>query len=179
MKELKGQRVLLRQIKESDIDDRYDLGKSDEFTYMCGGDRSGKNLFPERECWVAWYDSFLKEKYGWIIEYNSKCIGSARLHHVSEADRNATYAIGIFDDSLLSKGVGTEVTKLVLEYAFKELRLHRVALKVLEYNKRAIRCYEKCGFKKEGVLRESAFIEGKFHSDIIMSILENEWEESE
>jgi ribosomal-protein-alanine N-acetyltransferase len=53
--------------------------------------------------------------------------------------------------------------------------LHRIDLKVLEYNKRGIRCYEKCGFKLDGVLRDSAFIEGKYHSDLIMSILEDEW----
>jgi ribosomal-protein-alanine N-acetyltransferase len=55
------------------------------------------------------------------------------------------------------------------------MKLHRVDLKVLDYNKRAIRCYEKCGFKVDGILRDSAFIEGAFHSDIIMSILEDEW----
>ena len=55
------------------------------------------------------------------------------------------------------------------------MKLHRVDLKVLDYNKRAIRCYEKCGFKIDGILRDSAFIEGSFHSDIIMSILEDEW----
>ncbi len=176
MKELKGQTVLLREIKESDIDDRYVLGKNDEFVYMCGGDRNGKTLFPEREHWVAWYESFMKNECAWIIEYNGKCIGSARLHHISRTDRSATYAIGIFDVSLLSKGIGSEVTKLILKYAFKEMKLHRVDLKVLEYNKRAIRCYEKCDFKIDGILRDSAFIEGNFHSDIIMSILEDEWE---
>jgi len=56
------------------------------------------------------------------------------------------------------------------------MNLHRVDLKVLDYNKRAIRCYEKCGFKSDGILRDSAFIEGAFHSDVTMSILEDEWE---
>lgn len=40
------------------------------------------------------------------------------------------------------------------------LRLHRVDLKVLEYNKRAIACYQKCGFTQEGVKREGTLIEG-------------------
>jgi len=62
-----------------------------------------------------------------------------------------------------------------LKHAFEDLKLHRIDLKVLEYNKRGIRCYEKCGFKIDGILRESAYIEGKYHSDIIMSILENEF----
>ena len=45
MTELKGKNILLRRIKEQDIDDRYALGVNEEFTYMCGGDRKG-NSFP-------------------------------------------------------------------------------------------------------------------------------------
>lgn len=174
--EIKGQTVLLRNIKESDINDRHALGKNDEFVFMCGGNRNGKTLYPDREHWTAWYNNFKGHEYAWIIEHNGKCIGSARLHNISNTDRSASYAVGIFDVSLLSKGIGSEVTQLVLEYAFKYMKLHRVELKVLEYNKRAIRCYEKCGFKIDGILRDSAFIEGSYHSDIIMSILEEEWE---
>jgi RimJ/RimL family protein N-acetyltransferase len=50
-----------------------------------------------------------------------------------------------------------------------------VDLKVLEYNQRAIACYEKCGFVKEGIEREGALIEGKYESDVMMSILEREY----
>ncbi|MDR0861894.1 MAG: GNAT family N-acetyltransferase [Oscillospiraceae bacterium] len=46
------------------------------------------------------------------------------------------------------------------------------------YGARGLRCYEKCGFRREGVLRESARIDGAWHADIIMSILENEWRET-
>ncbi len=48
-------------------------------------------------------------------------------------------------------------------------------LRVLEYNKRAIRCYEKCGFIVEGIDREGALIEDKFESDLFMSILDYEY----
>lgn len=45
MKELRGKTVLLREIKENDIDDRFILGKNDQFIYMCGGDRNVETLF--------------------------------------------------------------------------------------------------------------------------------------
>jgi [ribosomal protein S5]-alanine N-acetyltransferase len=50
-----------------------------------------------------------------------------------------------------------------------------VELKVLEYNHRVIACYEKCGFIKEGVEREGAFIEDKFETDVFKSILDREY----
>jgi [ribosomal protein S5]-alanine N-acetyltransferase len=58
---------------------------------------------------------------------------------------------------------------------YEQLKLHRVELKVLEYNHRVIACYEKCGFIKEGVEREGAFIEDKFETVVFMSILDREY----
>lgn len=73
---------------------------------------------------------------------------------------------------------GSEVTRLLLAYGFQVKKWHRIELRVLEYNHRAIRCYEKCGFK-DGVLRENAYIEGKYCSDIVMSILEREYKQGQ
>jgi len=172
---LKGEFIVLRSIKPSDIDDRLDVGRPNEFKYMCGGNRTEIEEFPLREEWETWYQFVLEKEYAWMIEYDGKCIGSAELQHVSKEDRSAEYAIGIWDAENFSKGIGTEATKLVLGYAFNALKLHRIDLKVLDYNKRARKCYEKCGFKVDGILRESAFIEGAYHSDIVMSILEDEF----
>ncbi|MBD2848625.1 GNAT family N-acetyltransferase [Paenibacillus sp. IB182496] len=121
-----------------------------------------------------WYQHTMSQPLEWAIEYEGRCIGQARLT-VNEADKKATYAVGIFDSSLLGKGIGTDVTRAMLKYAFETLKLHRVDLKVLEYNQRAISCYEKCGFIKEGVEREGALIEGQWRSDWSMSILEQEY----
>jgi len=98
---------------------------------------------------------------------------------VTGRDNKARYAIGIFDPIYWGRGIGTEVTHLVLDYAFNELGLHRVDLKVLEYNTRGIRCYEKCGFILEGKEREGALIEGKYENDLTMGILDYEYRASE
>ncbi len=110
----------------------------------------------------------------WVIEYEGRCIGTARLT-LTESDRRARFAIGIFDFSKLGIGLGTEATRLVLGHAFNTLGLHRVDLRVLDYNKRAIACYEKCGFVREGVEREGARVEGKWETDVMMSILDREY----
>lgn len=167
--------VTLRKIRESDIDDRFAIGRHHEFSHMCGGESMSVPDFPERSFWEDWYNRQIDKEYSWIIDIDGKCIGAARFSHFLTADRSATYSIGIFDPNLHSKGIGTTVTKLLLKYGFETLHLHRIDLKVLEYNLRGIRCYEKCGFKKEGVLRDSAFIDGQFCSDVLMSILEDEY----
>ena len=83
-------------------------------------------------------------------------------------------AVGIFDPTLLGQGLGSEAILLVLRHAFAELKLHRIGVRVLGYNRRAIRAYEKCGFAVEGREREAAFVNGAWHDDIIMGVLEHE-----
>ncbi len=62
----------------------------------------------------------------------------------------------------------------VLRYAFGTLDLHRVDLKVLDFNLRAIRCYLACGFREEGREREAARVDDRWHDDVIMGILAHE-----
>ncbi len=63
----------------------------------------------------------------------------------------------------------------MIDYAFGDLDLHRVELLADEQNGRAIRCYEKCGFVREGLLRDHRRVDGQFSNTIQMSILANEW----
>ncbi|NLZ47096.1 MAG: GNAT family N-acetyltransferase [Clostridiales bacterium] len=175
--EIKGDTVLLRKVREKDIDDRYEIGRHNEFEYMCGGEKLETPQFPSRETWVNWYKNQVNEELLWVIDYQGKCIGTAGFHNVSPEDNSATYKIGIFDPNFHSKGIGTEVTKLLVKFGFDKMKWHRIDLKVLEYNLRGICCYEKCGFKQDGILRESSFVEGRYYSDIVMSILDYEYEE--
>ena len=75
----------------------------------------------------------------------------------------------------LSKGLGTEAIGLFLKVCFEELALHRVGLRVLRSNNRGIRCYEKCGFREEGALRDWHFSRGSWHDLVLMGILEEEY----
>ena len=67
------------------------------------------------------------------------------------------------------KGYGTQALKLLIEFAFNKINLHMLYLEVFSYNKGAIKTYEKLGFKKDGILRQSKFQDGKYYDKIIMS----------
>lgn len=174
---LQGARVTLRPPRESDKAERLALGRHSEIVRMFGGE--WRNLAPLTEADVErWYATLLaRQPAGWVIEHESRCIGSALLHSFEPENRRARYAAGILDPERLGKGTGAEVTRLVLRHAFEELGLHRVDLRVLEYNRRAIACYEKCGFVREGVERDTLLVEDEWHGDVMMSILEHEYRE--
>lgn len=170
-----GKNIILRKPREQDKYDRLACGRTKELVRMYGGDTRAMEPFTMKDA-EAFYQDIVSRKLCWSVEYEGRCIAAARIT-VNETDRRARYATGIFDSSLWGRGIGTEMTQLVLRYAFETLKLHRVDLRVLSYNKRAIRCYEKCGFVIEGYEREGAYIEGQFETDVMMSILEHEYRE--
>lgn len=172
-----GKTIILRQPVEQDKHDWLACGRSKEIVRLYGGDTRTMKPFTLEDA-EAFYQDMITRKYCWAVEYEGRCIASCRIT-VDERDRRARYATGIFDSTLWGKGIGTEMTQLVVRFAFETLKLHRVDLRVLSYNHRAIRCYEKCGFIIEGSEREGAYIEDKFETDHIMSILEQEYRERE
>ncbi len=83
--------------------------------------------------------------------------------------------IGIGEREFWGKGYGSDAMKLALDYAFTELNMRRVTLNVFEYNPRAIRCYEKLGFRHEGRVRQYLNREGQRWDLIYMGIMKEEW----
>jgi len=63
-------------------------------------------------------------------------------------------AVGLYDQELLGRGLGTEAIRLVCGYAFQTLGLYRIGIRVLAYNEGAILAYEKCGFVVGAVSEE-------------------------
>jgi RimJ/RimL family protein N-acetyltransferase len=89
----------------------------------------------------------------------------------------AWVGIGIGERDFWSKGYGTDMMKICLRYAFLELGVQRVSLGLHEYNPRALRSYEKAGFKLEGHTRKDVLREGKRTDTFWMGILREEWQE--
>ncbi len=111
-----------------------------------------------------------------IVEKDTnKAIGNCGLHHVSEIHRKATFGIFIGDKSNWNQGIGTEATCLLLDYAFNIINLNNIMLEVVEFNKRAIKCYEKCGFRYIGIRRQAIFMAGRYHDVLIYDILASEF----
>jgi RimJ/RimL family protein N-acetyltransferase len=105
-----------------------------------------------------------------------KLIGTCAFSQMDGDNGSALFHITIGEHDAWGNGYGTEAAGLMLAHAFTRLALHRVALTVFEFNERAIRSYEKCGFTVEGQARQAIFRDGRFWDEIHMSILLDEWE---
>lgn len=110
----------------------------------------------------------------YIIDRNIP-IGTIGLSSIDKINRKAEYGIIIGEWEHMGKGYAKEASQLILKYAFEELGLNKIFLRVFENNSRAIGMYKSLGFNVDGTLRQDIFKEGVFNNVIEMSFLKEEW----
>lgn len=129
----------------------------------------------------AWFDETAdaQGKTRWdfdvCLREDGRVVGMAGLFDVDPVNGSAELLIGIGERSLRDRGYGTETIGIVLDFAFAELRLHRVQLRVWAFNERAVHVYERIGFRHEARCREGHFRHGRYHDILYMSVLAPEW----
>lgn len=114
--------------------------------------------------------------FGIVERATSRLIGTTGLHRIDFKNRHGGFGIAIGDKQTWGKGYGTEATFLVTRYGFETLNLNRIWLHVYDFNPAGMRCYEKVGYAREGVLRQDHFSEGRYADTIVMAILRREWD---
>ena len=100
-------------------------------------------------------------------------IGFSRINWVS---RNANIFAKIGEPEYWGKGIAGEASKLLINYGFTELNLHKIYSGVFTPNKRSLRAAEKLGFVKEGVLKEEMYVDGQYHDIHKFALFKRDWE---
>ena len=172
--QLKGKKVILRKIKLSDAKNFvkwFNDPLVNKFMFV-----RGITLAKERKYILERISGKIKNALHFCIDtFEGIHIGSVSLENIHERNKNSSFGIIIGNKNYWNKGYGEEASRLIIDYGFKKLKLHRIELDVYSYNKRAIKLYKKLGFKKEAIRREHNFYNGKFYDTIIMSLLKREW----
>jgi RimJ/RimL family protein N-acetyltransferase len=104
-----------------------------------------------------------------------KFIGVVSLWVRSWTDSEAWLGILVGERDYWSKGYGTDAMRLIVQYGFLELNLRRISLGLHAYNERALKSYEKVGFKLEGRMRGEGLRDGVRYDSLWMGILREEW----
>jgi RimJ/RimL family protein N-acetyltransferase len=168
-----GERVRLRALELTDAETVWRWYQDHEFSVL-DGNIYGASLATIR----AFVQSLGSPSYAdvslGIETEDGALIGLIRLKRGAPEDRHADFGIAIERD-YWNRGYGTDATRTILRFALDEMNLHRVSLGVLDYNMRAQRCYEKCGFRVEGRERQARFRNGRWCDHILMGILNDEF----
>ncbi|HWG15963.1 MAG TPA: GNAT family protein [Streptosporangiaceae bacterium] len=101
-------------------------------------------------------------------------VGNLGLFGMNAKDRCATIGIALGRE-YLGRGYGSDAMRVIVDYGFRELGLHRLQLSVAPFNPAGIRAYEKAGFVEEGRRRETVMHDGRWYDEVLMSVLDHEW----
>lgn len=109
-----------------------------------------------------------------VLNEGDRAIGSVYVRDIDLEHKKAEYGIFIGETDCLGKGYGTEAAELMIEYAFEFLGIHKLMLRVYAENERAIKSYEKAGFKKEAYLKDDVYVQEKFRDIVLMAVINQE-----
>ena len=101
-------------------------------------------------------------KQVFAIRVDDRLVGVVQLIDIDAVHRSAELLIRIGEEADRGRGYGTQALRLATDFAWRDLNLHRVWLRVFTDNARAIAAYRKAGFVEEGTLREAAHIDGRY-----------------
>jgi RimJ/RimL family protein N-acetyltransferase len=167
---LVGERVRLEPLTEAVLDDYLTILRDPEVRRLTGshGPVDSREIV---ETWLATrpkqYD---RADWAAVRISDGALLGEAVINDLDPDNASANYRI-LLGSAYLDRGYGTEITRLVVEHALDVAGLHRLSLGVYDFNPRARRVYEKCGFVLEGRLRESLRWDGRWHDELVMSVL--------
>ena len=106
---------------------------------------------------------------------DNKAIGYTSIIGISETEARAEVGIAIMEREYRGQGYGTEALRHVVDYAFNELGLTLLGLTVFPSNQRAIRAYEKVGFRKTEILEDSWLLPGGEYADMWVMEMSRDW----
>jgi len=180
---LRGERIVLREFRREDQDAVQRWVNNENINRYLSFP-----LFPQTaEQTAEFVDRQLHQRAGpnegvFVIAMKDdpelEYIGSVGLRNIDYRNRHCELGIVIGREDLLGKGIGREAIRLALGFAFNFLNMHKVNLRVIEYNERGRRCYLRCGFREEGRIREQRFYDGRYWDEIIMGITKDEFRQS-
>ncbi len=138
--------------------------------------------FPLNQESLEWYiedvndinnaDAFI---YKAVEQKTCKVVGHISLGGISKKNKAARISRVLVDPGSEGRGYCCQMVKAVLKIGFEEMKMHRICLGVYDFNKAAIRCYQKAGLVIEGTNRDCLLFKNKWWSLVEMSILEEEW----
>jgi RimJ/RimL family protein N-acetyltransferase len=173
---MQGRLVRLRAYEKSDADAMLRWASDEEVTRWHGP----PNLPASRAQAEKFIEMALASgdaaKYFAIETVAGELVGDCGLRAIEWKSRKAEFFITIGEKQFWDKGFGTDALRVVIRLAFEKMNLNRIWLTALVDNPRAVRCYEKCGFVHEGLLRQESFVDGKYRDVFLMGLIRSDYD---
>lgn len=144
MCEMKGSKVKIRLLRYEDVLEMKNWGKHDDPLFK---DYNFPSLNDDEvRSWYNYRSSRKDSRCFSVFDEENRMIGYINIRNIRKIMRTARLGI-VFDPTVLNKGYGSDAIMTLLDYFFNDMKMNTLYLDVAKFNKRAIRCYEKCGFR--------------------------------
>lgn len=145
-----------------------------------GQDHGGPRDLNEARAELKLYflDNFRRRsgvRWGITLKGDDKLIGSAGFYKWIQPERYQAEMGYDLNPAFWGMGIMAEALGAIIQYGFDQMGLHRIEVLISHHNKRSQTLIRRLGFKREGVLRDHYFVEGRFSDDVIFSLLKEEW----
>lgn len=168
--------VTLRAIEESDLELLRDMINDPETENMVMGYSYPVSTYQQRK----WFEGLhsRRDELRLIIDTEQHGpIGTVMLTDIDWKNRTAISGSKITSsNNLRGRGYGTKASYALIRYGFEQLNLHCIYSYIIDYNIASQRVREKCGFRRDGVLRHKVYKNGEYHDVIVWSILREEFD---
>ena len=176
MVEIKGPRVVLRSYEKGDVARIAEIANNRKIARNMVETFSYPYTLEEAEKWVEIASGEKKNKSNFVIIFEGEIVGGAGFDlkdGLHDGVASGGYWLG---EDYWGKGIATEVWGLVRDYAFENFDIRRMEAGVFSWNLVSMRVQEKCGFKREGCLRNRTVRFGEVCDEIMYGITREEWE---
>ncbi|MCP3032279.1 GNAT family N-acetyltransferase [Halobacillus sp. A1] len=112
--------------------------------------------------------------FGIFTKESNRLVGTINLFQVMRGALQSAFVGYFLDEKHNGRGFTTEAVKLIVDYAFAELQLHRIEAGVMPHNSGSMRVLEKAGFHKEGLARKNVKINGRWEDHQVLAIINPE-----
>ncbi len=170
---LKGKKVILRPVEERDLDLIVRWRNEPENRYFFFSPLLIKPGGQKR-----WYEELLADRNRVVLIIDTlegKTVGMVSLVDIDWRNQACEIGHGVLDLDERGQGYMEEALEMIITYAFEELNINRISGYCYSFNP-VIKLMKWFGFKEEGVLRQAAFTQGKFHDKVVIGLLREEWQ---
>ena len=170
---LSGERVVLRPMRPADVEPLWRM----RLDPLVWAQTTEQPLLPQTlEEYRTRYEAPSKnDDAQFAVEVDGVLSGRGALFSVDPLARHGEVGLALLPEAR-GRGLGRDVLRVLLGYAFRSRNLRRVHLQTLASNTAALAAYRAVGFVEEGRLREHAWVEGAYEDIVLMGVLQSEWD---
>lgn len=172
-----GKKIVLRAIEREDLPYYRSNINDPEIEKMVGG-----WSFPiSKASQDNWYNNIISDRnnlrFTITMKDKDEPLGMVNIVNIDWKSGVAFTGIKLFETASRGQGIGFDTVMSIMKYAFDELRLNRLEGTILDINEPSMRLYKKCGWKEEGIRRQSQYQMGSYYDEYFVAILKSEFEE--